>query len=211
MNTKPSVSDSRHSDRLTSARMRVLTFLYENPEECELAPIHEHLGGHPNNARHLLAALEAEGYVHSRNQPQGRGRPVKLYSLSPHGKAYCTDRARSEAYEELLTLLLSRLTPGEAEQIGKAWATGKAAGLANGVGDITTHLAKRGFSPRVTSESTILLRSCPLITGEDAPSDAVRAMCKLHAGYISTLSAGQYELLPFARSGQCLLASKAAN
>ena len=188
-----------------------------------VADLVEVLGGHPNTARHHVAALVASGLVaEARVPPTGRkGRPATRFVTTGAGRAALRPgEAMADEYIALAGVFAERLAEaggdpgGDARAVGRAWGTSLAGrgdrptDPGGGVVELLDHL---GFAPERTDPADggeVLLRTCPLLDSARRYPDVV---CSVHRG----LAEAAYEafggerrdvgLVPFALPGACVL------
>src|SRR5688500_3501938 len=85
---------------LPETRREMLVFLKRNGE-ASTESLSGVTGITPSGARQHLTALEQDGFITHRNDRDGRGRPRKIYRLTPAGDALFP-RAYVELTNELL-------------------------------------------------------------------------------------------------------------
>ena len=150
------------------------------------------LGQHHTTVRPQIAALERAGVIDgATDAPNGRGRPVRRYSLAP-------DPAEREAvgHRELVRLLMglvrqTGLGPDEMERFGEGqgWSVPAEGG---GVGEVQQAFLRMGFAPRALrgragEPDDLVLGVCPFADGVEAAGGEL--ICVLHRGLARGIAA----------------------
>jgi predicted ArsR family transcriptional regulator len=170
------------------------------------------IGLHPTTVRFHLQQLSNAGLVTSATEVRAsRGRPRGVYTAV----TIANRAARADAYQALAEALVSSTAASAdgtrtAINAGRMWGRREADDLGDGDGreQLVTLMTRLGFVPKVTSDSTVALTSCPLI---DVARDHPDVVCSLHLGVLQgALDAlGTMQavagLQPFAAPGRCLV------
>lgn len=191
------------TERPGGAALRVLRVLVDADAPATLATLASALGGHPNTTRAQLDNLVADGWAtQSDEEPAGRGRPARVYQATVAGRQVALedpDRADQVALLEAVVEHLAA-TPeprAAAREIGHGWGRR----LASGGGDLTSVLARQGFTPEQTVAG-IALRTCPLLASAARWPDVV---CVIHQGLVDQVADGDWVVEPFSLADGCLV------
>ena len=159
---------------LTVAQRRVLELIESAHHPMTAAEVASALGLHHNTVREHLDALIEAGFVEVSTNPTGRrGRPALHYASTAPDPAEVLD-----SYLTLLDAISETLgTSPQAQKlaldIGRRWAQ-----LMSSAQRIEE--PAEGASP--AQGETLVLKSCPLITGSRVPRPLV---CLMHEGYLN--------------------------
>ena len=118
-------------------------------------------------ARRHLEDMVAQNLVTSYFKKTGRGRPSKLYSISPEGRGMVS--SKYDLVAELLTMAMEKdLSLGKSKSLydsaGRILA--KSVGPVTGVDSILPVLAEFGFQPQARKEGSsqlIISKNCPIL------------------------------------------------
>ena len=178
---------------LTVAQRRVLELIESAHHPMTAAEVASALGLHHNTVREHLDALIEAGFVEVSTNPTGRrGRPALHYASTAPDPAEVLD-----SYLTLLDAISETLgTSPQAQKlaldIGRRWAQlmssaqrieepAEGASPAERATSLLPGLSLMGFAPIAQGE-TLVLKSCPLITGSRVPRPLV---CLMHEGYLN--------------------------
>jgi len=202
---------------LSDSAASILEMLRGQPEPLTLAALARLIGLHTNTVREHLDVLVRRGLVaRQRAEPDGRGRPAWLYSL--------TDvEAETSEYAGLAAALaaaISRSSPApaaDAAAAGEEWGhdLARTRGAAPTTPDAArTHVVELlddlGFRPAREAEdpATVRLTRCPLLEAAHRHPEIV---CAVHLGIVRGaleeygVDPSGSELEPFAEPGACRL------
>ena len=177
---------------LTVAQRRVLELIESAHHPMTAAEVASALGLHHNTVREHLDALIEAGFVEVSTNPTGRrGRPALHYASAPDPAEVL------DSYLTLLDAISETLgTSPQAQKlaldIGRRWAQlmssaqrieepAEGASPAERATSLLPGLSLMGFAP-VAQGETLVLKSCPLITGSRVPRPLV---CLMHEGYLN--------------------------
>lgn len=192
---------------ITPARARVLDRLRSRREPWSIPELAQALGLHPNTVREHLSALVDEGlagFIEVRSE--GPGRPARHYQEAELGCGI--------DYLELVSALAESIRGlpdgvGFAERTGAAWGARLTERLAisRPNHDLFDGLKELGFAPVRQTDSTIELRSCPVLAAARRNPEIV---CGVHRGLVRSMarpSCGEVavDLRPLASDTGCLL------
>jgi len=189
-------------------RRAVYLFTRDHPDGVTAAQVAEHVGVHPNVARHHLDKLAAGGYVEvgsTRSSGAGAGRPSKRYVVVAGGEL----RLNVGTDDLVLTLLgkaLAALPAAAAERIaedvgrdyGRAIATGLTGdgtsgqrSLRSAMQAVADALTAHGFAAHAdqrNNQSRIVTSHCPF--GDVAIENPV--ICAVDRGMVKGMLEGLY-------------------
>lgn len=160
---------------LGPTRARVLRYLLAQHGHSAVAEIATALALHSNTIRFHLEALMKLGYVsEKREEPQGQGRPRRVYRATPQAPEIDTSHLRDLTQVLLRHIVGSTEHPKQVvEEIGHSWGKEVAhaseqelEALAKSAPDsaldeLINHTRSMGFEGEQTGEHTVAFTSCP--------------------------------------------------
>lgn len=177
----------RHLDPLAQpTASRLFDSIVAAKHPLSTAEVAERTGVHPNSARLHLAKLLDAGMLRLESERGARGRPRKIWSVSPKARI---DGEPPEAYRELATWLSRSIAAAGADR-GDIRAQGRQIGReiaadspdAGSADVLESALAAMGFQPERQDERTrtrFTLCNCPY---RDVAKANPGVVCSLHLG-----------------------------
>ncbi len=165
-------------------RHGVFSYLVDADRPVDVAELTDHFGLNHNAIRQHLARLVDAGLVEGATAPStGRGRPRRVYRVSPHADSRW---GATGPYERLTVLLAEALRTGATpEEVGRRAVVesepAPPAG-ADPVDVVTAAMARHGFDPEVRRRGDsveMALRACPFESAAVADPEVV---CAVHLG-----------------------------
>ncbi len=218
--TNKQVNNARFRSMADPSRRRILRYLEDAGEPCDVRTLASGVGLHPNTVRGHLALLEeakmVQRKIHRRETP---GRPRMLYSGVPRDNPPTSGNYRLLAEVLTTSLRAGSDTPTEAaEAAGKSWglyltehsSPARPPTYDEALTTITNLLDEMGFEPEAVQADgdarSVDLRDCPF---RDLAKDHADIVCSIHLGMLrgSAEALGGVvvidSLLPFVEPSRC--------
>lgn len=187
---RPDTRTRRQEALSRPATRRVADALASADHPLTAQQVADQLGLHHSGVRGHLNALVLAGVAESTTQqPQGRGRPRTLYTLTPD-----PDAQEAEGHRELVRLLMNLvnrmgLGPEDMESFGEGQGT-TIPRPGGGADELRDAFARLGFAPREVPgppPRDLVLDRCPFAAGVEAVGGEL--ICVLHRGLAKGIAA----------------------